>query len=159
MITGHVNARWDVIIPLRLVGPLGSAIVLAVLDTGFDAALTLPVTLVGTLGLIWDTQGTALLANGAEEQFGVYLVDVDWDGSPRPVRALAVGDEALIGVAMLVGYELRVEFATGGTVEIQRLKPRFAGSARRNDGVRGKYPQHIRRRRCPRTISTMTQVR
>ena len=121
MITGHVNARWDVVIPLRLVGPLGSAIVMAVLDTGFDAALTLPVTLVGTLGLIWDTQGTALLVNGAVEQFGVHLVDVDWDGSPRPVRALAVGDEALIGVAMLVGYELRVEFVTGGTVEIRRL--------------------------------------
>jgi hypothetical protein len=46
---------------------------------------------------------------------------VAWDGGWRPVLVSAVGAEALLGMRLLVGHELRIAVVPGGAVEISPL--------------------------------------
>ena len=65
MIRGVVNARREAIVRLRVRGPSGSeSEVDAVVDSGFSASLTLPVAVVDALGLVQQTSGRAILADG-----------------------------------------------------------------------------------------------
>ncbi|HLA64539.1 MAG TPA: hypothetical protein VK610_08920, partial [Rhodothermales bacterium] len=67
MIQGVVNDRLEPILALRVRGPSGSEEeVEAVLDTGFDGALSLPTEIIERLGLEWQRRGYALLADGSE---------------------------------------------------------------------------------------------
>jgi predicted aspartyl protease len=67
------------------------------------------------------SSGGAVLADGSVRQFEIYAADVEWDGAWRPVLVSAVGDEALVGMRLLAGHELRIEFVPGGAVAIARL--------------------------------------
>lgn len=122
MIRGAVNARLEAVVPLRLRGPIGTELdVDAVVDSGFTAALSLPAAVVATLGLVRQSGGGAVLADGSIRQFDVYAVDVAWDGGWQPVLVYAVGDEVLLGMRLLVGHELRIAVVPGGVVEITPL--------------------------------------
>jgi clan AA aspartic protease len=122
MIRGVVNARTEAIIPLRLRGPSGTEhAVDAVVDSGFTAALALPNTVVAILGLVRQSGGGAVLADGTVRQFDIYAAEVEWDGNWRPVLASAVGDEVLVGMRLLSGHELRIAVVPGGAVEITPL--------------------------------------
>jgi clan AA aspartic protease len=120
MITGTVNADYEAVIRLFVQGPAGPAHeVDAMIDTGLNGFLTLPPTLVTTLGLIRRSRGRALLANGSEELFDIYGVTVLWDGQQRYVEADAVDTTPLVGMSLLDGYDLHIQVADGGQVVIQ----------------------------------------
>jgi clan AA aspartic protease len=122
MIRGIVNARLEAVVRLRLRGPGGAeADVDAVVDTGFSDALTLPIATVAALGLAPWSASAVVLADGSQGLVVVYEADVDWGGTWRRVLALAVGDEALIGMRLLAGHRLVVEVIPGGAVEITPL--------------------------------------
>jgi clan AA aspartic protease len=122
MISGVVNAHDEATIHLRLHGPVGQEqVVEAVIDTGFNGFLTLSPALVERLGLLRIGRGRAILANGQEEFFDVYEVDVLWDSQWRTVEIDAAETGALIGMAMLHGYSLYVEAIVGGHVIIEPL--------------------------------------
>jgi predicted aspartyl protease len=93
----------------------------AVVDTGFSDALTPPVAQVAALGLGPRSASTMVLADGSQGQVVVHEAVVDWGGTWRRVLALAVGDEALIGMRLLAGHRLGVEVVPGGAVEITPL--------------------------------------
>jgi len=93
----------------------------AVVDSGFTASLTLPAAAVAALGLVRQSGGGAVLADGSVRQFDIYAAEVEWDGGWRPVLVSAVGDEVLVGMRLLAGYELRVAVVPGGAVEIKPL--------------------------------------
>jgi hypothetical protein len=57
-------------------------------------------------------QRTAYLMNAA---------NVEWDGKWRPVLVSPLGNEALIGMRLLRGHDLRSQVAPGGAVEIAPL--------------------------------------
>lgn len=119
MIRGAVNARLEAVVRLRVRGPGGAETdVDAVVDTGFTSALTLPPAVVATLGLIRQSGGSALLADGTVRPFDIYAAEIEWDGTWRPILAWVVGAETLLGLRLLAGYQLRVEAVTGGAVEI-----------------------------------------
>ena len=121
MITGTVNGHREAIVLLTVTGPAGSAVVLVVVDTGFTGYLTLPPGMVAALGLVYVGRGTAFLADGSEDEYDVVRGDITWFGVQRRVTVSAVGTEALVGMSLLDGYELRVEVAVGGAVEVRRL--------------------------------------
>ena len=122
MIRGAVNARGEAVVRLRVRGPGGAETdVDAVIDTGFTASLTLPLAVVSALGLVRQSGGGAVLADGSVRQFDIYAAEVAWDGTWRPVLVSAVGDEVLLGMRLLAGHELRIEVVPGGTVEITPL--------------------------------------
>lgn len=122
MIGGVVTARLEAVVPVRVRGPSGIELeVEAIVDSGCTAALTLPVATVALLGLTRISSGGAVLADGSVRQFDIYESDVEWDGGWHPVLVSVVGDEALIGMRLLAGYELRIAIVSGGIVEINRL--------------------------------------
>ena len=107
---------------LKIRGPAGvETEVDAVVDTGYTGSLALPATVVAALGLVRRSGGQAVLADGSSRRFDTFGVELDWHSSWRGVVASALGGEALVGMGLLAGSELRVEAVAGGAVEIGPL--------------------------------------
>jgi clan AA aspartic protease len=122
MIGGVVNARLEAVVPVRVRGPSGVELdVDAIVDSGFSASLALPVAAVSTLGLTRQTSGGAVLADGSVRQLDIYDAEIKWDGGWRSVLVPLVDDEALIGMRLLAGRELRIAVVPGGAVAISPL--------------------------------------
>ena len=123
MIEGVVNSAREAVLTLPVRGPSGQAQKLdAVIDTGYDGFLTLPLSLVEELGLPFRFRGRAVLANGSQETFGVYGVTVIWDGQPRDIEADAVGMEPLAGMLLLDSHSVYLEVSDGGRVIVQAME-------------------------------------
>jgi clan AA aspartic protease len=119
MIRGVVNASNEAIVRIRVRGPGHPGLdVDAVVDSGFNASLTLPAATIAALGLTRKSDVRAALADGSVGEFGVYAAEVSWEGAWRPVLVLTVGDEALLGMLLLASHELRISVVPGGAVEI-----------------------------------------
>jgi clan AA aspartic protease len=122
MITGIVNARHEIAIRLPVRRAAGSEQEIeAILDTGFNGALTLPPGLIAGLGLSWRSRSSAILANGSVESFDIYAATVVWDGVPRPILIQAIDTAPLLGMALLVGYDLSARVEVGGSVRIELI--------------------------------------
>jgi clan AA aspartic protease len=119
MISGIVNARREAVVQIRVRGPSGIVVTRdAVIDTGFSASLTLPATVIAAIGLQRQSSSRATLADGTVVQLDLYAAEVEWDGVWRSILISAVGGEVLIGMGILVGYELRITVVSGGLVAI-----------------------------------------
>lgn len=122
MIHGVVNVRREAVVRLRLQGPRGAELeVHAVVDSGFTSSVALPTATAAALGLTRQSSGGAVLADGTVCQFDIFAARVEWDGAWRSVLVSAVGDEPLVGMRLLAGYELRIAVIPGGVVEIAAL--------------------------------------
>jgi predicted aspartyl protease len=122
VISGVVSALHEVTVRLPLRNAAGQEQeVEAVLDTGYTGSLTLPPSLIATLGLTWNSRGSAILANGAVEPFDIYAATVVWDGAPRRILISAIDTAPLLGMALPVGHDLRVRVVAGGPVEIEAV--------------------------------------
>ena len=120
MIEGFVNARYEPVISIPVQGPSGQEQEIeVVIDTGFNGFLTLPPALVAELGLTFQSEGWATLANGSVETFDIYGVTMLWDSQLRYVDADAVGPTPLAGMSLLDGHNLNIDVADGGRVVIQ----------------------------------------
>ena len=51
----------------------------------------------------------------------MYRATIEWDGTAVDVAVLALGDRPLLGTALLDGYNLSVDFVTGGDVRLQSV--------------------------------------
>jgi clan AA aspartic protease len=119
MIRGSVNSHREAVVSLRLRGPSGSEVVIpAAVDTGYNGSLTLSRALVGTLGLALQSSSQAELADGTVLQFDVYEAEVEWGNHWRTVIVSEVGDEALLGMRLLMDHELKIAVIPGGDVTI-----------------------------------------
>ena len=86
MITGQVTAYREAVLSLDIRGERGmERQVSAMIDTGYNGALTLPLTIIEDLGMPWRRRGRALLADGRETVFDTYEATVIWDQRPRRV--------------------------------------------------------------------------
>lgn len=122
MIAGAVSESLEAILPLRLRGPNGTELNIdAVIDTGFNGSLTLPVNTIARLGLQRVSGSGAMLADGSVLQFDVFAAELDWESNWRPLLVAAVGNEPLVGMRLLVQHELRIVVRPGGAVEITPL--------------------------------------
>jgi len=92
-----------------------------IVDSGFTASLTLPVTMVTALGLARQSGGTAVLADGSVRQFDICAAEVAWGGTWRAVLVSVVGNEPLLGMRLLADHKLVIEVVPGGLVEILPL--------------------------------------
>jgi clan AA aspartic protease len=93
-----------------------------VIDTGFTGSVTLPLSLITSLGLPRAGWGKAILADGSRIAFDLYEATVIWDGQPRRVFAHEA-PSPLIGMKLLHGSELRIQVIDGGDVTIAPLTP------------------------------------
>jgi clan AA aspartic protease len=96
----------------------------AVVDTGFSGWLTLPPRLIKDLGLPWRKRDRATLGDGSEIVFDTYRGVVSWDGRRRGGAVDEADTDPLIGMAMLDGYELRIQVCARGKVTVRPLRRR-----------------------------------
>lgn len=119
MIAGVVNDRLEATLAVLVVGPGGqSQEVTAVLDTGYNGAITLPVSVVSALSLPQAAPREVTLGDTSRRVFAYYTAEVVWDGQSRKVRVLCVEGDPLIGTALLAGYKLNADFVVNGPVLI-----------------------------------------
>src|SRR5437016_14529275 len=122
MITEVVTPFHQATIRLIVRGSTGQAQEIeAVIDTGFDGALSLPPALIAVLGLPWRRRGRALLADGSQTVFDIYEAIVVWDKRQRRIPIDEAPATPLAGMALLDGYELNVQVRTGGKVTLKPL--------------------------------------
>jgi len=122
MITGVVNAHREATIRLPVRDANGQEQEIeAILDTGFNGSLTLPLHVIATLRLSWRTRGLVILANGAEDHCDIDAATVIWDGRPRNILVEAADTDPLVGMALLYGYDVCMQVVEGGRVIIEAL--------------------------------------
>ena len=121
MMTGKVENRHALVsVTFRLEGRPDLAIE-CVIDTGFTDALCLPVAAVTALGLPYQYDFPASLANGDRVLLPVYEATIVWEGVERRVHLLATGERPLLGTALLDGAELIIQFTETGLVTVKPL--------------------------------------
>jgi predicted aspartyl protease len=121
MIQGTVTHRRQAIVRLRVRGPTGlESDIDAIVDTGFNSALTLPDALLTSLKLVQKSKGQGTLADGIHH-FVSYEAEVLWDGQWRRVLVSGSGTIALLGMRLVMGRRLLIDGKVGGTVELVML--------------------------------------
>ncbi len=80
--------------------------------------------LVAWLGLRLKSFGRGILADGSECLFDVYVAKVLWDGKERRVLIDEADTDPLVGMALLSGYELKMQIRSRGKVTLKRLPRR-----------------------------------
>ena len=119
MIRGAVNARHEAVLTLRVRGPGGVELAVDVaIDTGFTAALTLPAATIAALGLAHQLCRLTMLADGTVRSLDTYEAEVEWDGAWLAVLVTEVECGPLLGMGLLAGHEVFIEFVPGGVVDI-----------------------------------------
>ncbi len=61
------------------------------------------------------------MADGSHCTFDVYVAKVRWDGKVRKVYVDESNAEALVGMRLLKGHELKMDVRARGKVRIKRL--------------------------------------
>lgn len=121
MIVGQV-ANLQALLPVTLRFPGQPDLTIEfVVDTGFVGFLTLPPAAVTALGLPYQFDTAANLADDSQVQVAVHSVTVVWDGAERVVRVLATGKRPLLGMALIAGHELVAQCVDGGIVTVDAL--------------------------------------
>ena len=124
MIVGVVQGR-EPLIRLTIRGFRGrQQEIEAVVDSGYTGWLTLPPTTIAALNLRWRTFGRGILADGSVSAFDVYQANVVWDGRVRSVFVDEFAATPLVGMAMMRGYEYKMQVRARGKVTIKRLPRR-----------------------------------
>ncbi len=119
MITGTViDGRATVPVTFRMPNQPDFSIEF-VIDTGFTGSLCLPPEAFAVLGLPFEYETPANLANNSNVFLKVYTATILWNGAEQEVNVFAAGRKPLLGVAMMSGNELYVHFIEGGIVSIE----------------------------------------
>jgi len=122
VITGFVTSEVEAVIRLSVYGSPGQVHdINGVIDTGFDGSLTIPPEMIAELNLHWRRRGQGILADGTARVFDIYRATVDWDGEQRHVDVHEANATPLVGMALMRGFELRIQVVDGGTVIIESL--------------------------------------
>lgn len=61
------------------------------------------------------------LADGRESLTAIHLATAVWDGIEKVVPVLASGYKSLLGVGMMDGYHLGIDFADNGLVAREKI--------------------------------------
>ncbi len=119
MIRGAVNSRSEAIVRIRVRGPEGAVQQFdATVDSGYSGSLTLIPQAVARLGLIRESGGKAVLADGTIREIDYFRAEIEWHDGWRPILVSAVSGGPLLGMRMMANQDLRIRVRPGGSVEI-----------------------------------------
>jgi clan AA aspartic protease len=109
------------LVDLEVIGPRGPLAIAAILDTGFDGHLCLPVRLAVALGLTLIDRRMIELADGTQKWELVFSGVVRFLGKTRKVRIyLTESEDALVGTELLSDCRLSIDFTTGKVMLTRR---------------------------------------
>lgn len=81
------------------------------IDTGFTGDLVIPQASIEVLGLQQSGSVDAVLADGSQIELRTYSCVIEWFGNKRNLEVIANDGECpLLGVGLLLGLELRVDY-------------------------------------------------
>lgn len=124
MITGRVNSKKEAVILLSVCGVQDELHEIeALLDTGFTGYLTLPSALIAALQLAQLAIGHLTLADGSEVPSDLYQATIVWDGQSRTIEVDTLESDALVGMALMDGYDLHMHITVGGQVTLTPFSP------------------------------------
>lgn len=122
MIRGRVDERRRSWITLETGNGSGRfRPVVFVVDTGFDGELTLPLEMIGQLGLTQVSSTMVTLATGARELVNTWAGYTFWHGRRRYVEVLETRGSPLLGTRLLEGSQLTVQMRVDGEVVVEEL--------------------------------------
>ena len=102
MIRGAVNSRSEAIVRIRVRGPEGAVQQFdATVDSGYSGSLTLIPQAVARLGLIRESGGKAVLADGTIREIDYFTAEIEWHDGWRPILVSAVSGGPLLGMRMM----------------------------------------------------------
>src|SRR5277367_1589451 len=105
---------------VAIAGTKGKMILDAVIDTGFDGFLCIPVDDAVALGLVLAGHAMIELADGTEKQEYFFKGSVTFFGKTRSARIyLTISEDALIGTRLFAGCRLVIDFPKN-EVEVTR---------------------------------------
>jgi clan AA aspartic protease len=122
MMPGFVNQNCEAMMPI-VIGRDNkpTQMIDALVDTGFTGFLSLPSSMIESLGLPWIFSDAVTLGDGSEVIFQMYRATVIWDGQFKVVDVAASESEPLLGISLLYGFKLQVEVIERGTVTIEAM--------------------------------------
>jgi hypothetical protein len=82
----------------------------------------LPPALIAMLGLRWQTMGRGVLADGSKCLINEYECNIIWDRRTISIVVDECDSMPLVGMALLTGYELKMQVRERGKVTIKRLR-------------------------------------
>jgi clan AA aspartic protease len=123
MMQGFVNQSCEAMIRVAVGHSNASKqMVEAVIDTGFTGFLSLPLSIIESLGLPWIFRDVGTLGDGSEVIFEMYRATVIWDGQAQIVDVAASDADPLVGMSLLYGFKLQIEAVEGGLVTIEAMR-------------------------------------
>lgn len=130
---GSIDDKNQLWVPIEVAGDTDHKEISALLDTGFTGELVLPLHIAVPLGLKLVGISSCTLGNGLETKQMLFSASIKWGTQKRSVTAIVVADteEVLMGVSLLHGYALLVDFQQKQFVikEPGTDDPQIAGSA------------------------------
>jgi clan AA aspartic protease len=122
VIHGIVNANLEATIRLHVAGPNGHRQeITAIIDTGYNGALSLPTATVTALAFLPSASRIVTLGDASQRILDFYTANIHWEEQVRRIRVLCVEGSPLVGTALLQGYKLEADFTVGGTVTLTPL--------------------------------------
>jgi len=122
VIYGIVNADLEATIRLHVTGPYDQQReVTAVIDTGYNGTLSLPLAIVTALALPPAASRIVTLGDASQRVFDFYTAHIHWEGQVRRIRVLCVEGTPLVGTQLLQGHKLEADFTAGGVVILTPL--------------------------------------
>jgi len=110
-IEGRIDDLLCPRLKVRVAGLRGVIGLDAIVDTGFNGDLCMPVTLAVQLGLILEYVHEVELADGSRKRVPVYSCDVELNGLKRRAEVILTdGTDALIGVNMLKTSRITINY-------------------------------------------------
>ena len=123
MIIGQVTPDREAVISLELFSAADESVdLVAVLDTGFTAYLTLSPTQIAQLGLVQVHTAIVVLGDGSETSVPVYRGEIQWHDQRRLIYVHETDGGALLGMSLLYGSLLKMRVVDGGAVTIEPLE-------------------------------------
>jgi clan AA aspartic protease len=111
--TGTVDAAGRALLGVTIVSGASAAgtTVDVWIDTGFTGEIVFPIGLIRQLGFVQSGFVDAVLADGSHIQLDTYSCKIQWFGGERNLEVIANdGEFPLLGVGLLLGRELRIDY-------------------------------------------------
>lgn len=115
---GIINSHLEATLHLKVVGMNSQTEVTAVIDTGYNGALSLSAAVIASLSLSPLASRSVTLGDASRRVLDFYETEVIWNGQTQSVAVLCVEGDPLIGTALLKDCKLEADFIAGGQVQI-----------------------------------------
>lgn len=119
MMTGNVTPRREIVVDVDAIAEDGDLISFeAVIDTGFDGSLTLPLALLTRLDSAPAGTRRAELGDGRVVEFDIYVAKVSWHDAECKVLVLQSEAAPLVGMSLLWGSRVTFDAQDDGAITI-----------------------------------------